>query len=197
LPNPAHILTDILSRLARTRARVHSIEVRAGTILFATLLVLALVSASLLEVGFRLESSGRTILFIVVAAIVGACFVWFVGRPMLRALGILKSSDDFELASKVGSAFPAIHDRLINLLQLHKEIETGKSFYSPELVDASFQDLATNIQGINFLTSVDSSPVVRSTKLFAVSVFGAVLLVFTSPGQFADALSRVLHFRTR
>jgi hypothetical protein len=161
---------------------------------FCTIVVLVLVAASLLEVGFRLESFGRTILFFVVAATLGVFFLWHVGRPILRALGILKSSHDFELAQKVGVAFPAIHDRLLNLLQLQQEIVTGTSLYSPELIDASFQDLAENIRNLDFTASIDASPVVRSTKLFAVSLTGALLLVFTSPGQFADALSRIVHF---
>jgi hypothetical protein len=147
-----------------------------------------------LELAFRLDSLGRTTLFFVIVGFICALSLWYVGRPVLKALGVLRSDNDFELARIVGASFPQIHDRLLNLLQLHQEIVARKSLYSPELVDASFQDLAQNISDLDFTASIDASPVVRSTKLFAVSVFGAVLLIFTSPGQFLDALYRIAHF---
>ncbi len=156
--------------------------------------MLTLVAASLLDLAFRLDSSGRTGLFFAMDALIGVSSLWFVVRPVLRAIGVLRSADDFELARIVGASFPQIHDRLLNLLQLNQESGAGKFLYSPELVDASFQDLAQNIRDLDFTASIDSSPVVRSTKLFAVSVFGTVLLVLASPGQFADALFRITHF---
>ena len=158
--------------------------------------MLTLITASLLELAFGLDSPSRTVLFFVIATFVGLSCIWNVGRPALKTLGILRSVDDFELARIVGASFPQIHDRLLNILQLHQEIVAGKSLYSPELVDASFQDLAQNIRDVDFTVSIDASPVVRSTKLFAVSVFGSALLVFTSPGQFVDALFRIAHFNS-
>ena len=196
MPPSSQILTDILGRLSSTRNRQRSIDLQAGILAFWTIVILALIAASLLEVGFRLDSSGRTALFFVIAGFVGLLSLWYVGRPVLKALGVLRSADDFELARIVGASFPQIHDRLLNLLQLHREIIAGKSLYSPELVDASFQDLAHNIRDLDFAASIDASPVLRSTKLFAVSVFGAVLLVLTSPGQFLDALFRITHFNS-
>ena len=196
MPDSTNILNEILKRLSATRKCQHSVELRGGTLSFCTIVILTLVAASLLELAFRLDSSARTVLFFVIAGFIGLLLLWYVGRPVLKALGVLRSADDFELAKTVGASFPQIHDRLLNLLQLHQEIVAGKSLYSPELVDASFQDLTHNIRDLDFTASIDGSPVQRSTKLFAVILFGAVLLVFTSPGQFVDALFRITHFNT-
>jgi hypothetical protein len=194
LISSSNILTDILQRLSATRKRQRSVELRANTLSFCTIIILALVAATLLELAFRLDSSGRTAVFFVISVLGGVLFLWYVGRPVLKALGVLQSADDFEMATIVGASFPQIHDRLLNLLQLHQEIVAGKSLYSPELVDASFQDLADNIRELDFTASINPSPVLRSTKLFAVSFFGALLLVFTSPGQFVDSLFRIIHY---
>ncbi len=194
MPDSANILSEILKRLSATRKRQHSVELRANLLSFSAIVILTLVAASLLELAFRLDSSGRTIVFFVAAACIGFFGLWYVGRPVLKAFGILRSANDFELAKSVGASFPRIHDRMLNLLQLHQEIVAGRSLYSPELVDASFQDLAENIRDLDFTASIDTSPVVRSTKLFAASIVGAILLVLPSSGQFSDALFRISHF---
>ena len=190
----SNILTDILHRLSATRKRQHSVELRASVLSYLAILILILVAASLLELAFRVDSPGRTVLFLLIAGFIGLLSVWYVARPLLKILGVIRSADDFELARIVGASFPQIHDRLLNLLQIHQEILSGKSLYSLELIDASFQDLAENIRGLNFTSSVDVSPVRHSARLLAVSVLGAMLLVFTSPGQFLDALQRIVHF---
>ena len=194
MPNSSTILTDILGRLSATRRHQHSVDLRSGLPLFSTVFVLSTVACTLLELAFRLDRSGRTGLFIVLAGFTTVLFVWHVARPLLRSLGILRCEDNFTLATRIGTHFPKIHDRLLNLLQLHLESTTGKSLYSPELVDASFEDLAVEIRDLDFTTSVDGSPIKRSTRLLGMSLLGAFLLVVASPGQFYDSLFRVTHF---
>jgi hypothetical protein len=194
LTTPSIILTDILQRISTTRKRQRSVDLRSGTMLFGTLLALALVSTSLIELALRLDRPGRTILFIILAVFTTVLFVWHVARPLLRSIGLLRSDDNFVVAQRVGKHFPQIHDRLLNILQLDQEIATGKSLYSPELVDASFQDLAAEIRDIAFTDSVDASPVKRSARLLGASAVGAFLLVIASPGPMYDSLFRIMHF---
>jgi hypothetical protein len=193
---PSKILTDILQQLNATRRRQTSVTLRSGLILLGTVSTLALAVAGLVELGFRLDTTGRTLLFLGVVTFVGGVFAWHVAPSLLRSLGLIRSADDFVLAALIGSKFPAIHDRLVNILQLHREMETGKSLYSPELVDASFQDLAEQIKGLDFASTVDSSPIKRSLRVFGATLLGAALLVLASPSQFLDSLSRIIHFRT-
>lgn len=165
--------------------------------MFGTVTILAVTAASLCELAFRLNTTGRTLLFVGAVFFLASIFVWHVARPLLRSLGLLRSTDHFSLAALVGSHFPQIQDRLLNILQLHRELESGKSLYSPELIDASFQDLAQNIANLDFTSSIDNSSVRRSARFFSASVLGAVLLVIASPSQFSQALDRIVHFGTR
>jgi hypothetical protein len=163
-------------------------------LLFCTVFILSTVASTLLELAFRFDRPGRTGLFIVLAGFTTVLFAWHIARPLLRSLGILRSEDNSTLATRIGTHFPQIHDRLLNLLQLHQESTTGKSLYSPELVDASFEDLAVEIRGLDFTILVDGSPIKRLTRLLGVSLLGAFLLVVAAPGQFYDSLFRVTHF---
>ncbi len=162
--------------------------------LFGTVLALALVSTSLLELAFRFDRPGRTILFVILATFTSAMVIWYIARPLLRSIGILRCDDNFTVAWRIGKHFPQIHDRLLNILQLDQEIAAGKSLYSPDLVDASFQDLADEIRDLDFTESVDGSAVRRSARFLGVSVVGAFLFAIASPGQMYNSVYRIIHF---
>ncbi|HTY37360.1 MAG TPA: DUF4175 family protein, partial [Bacteroidota bacterium] len=161
---------------------------------FAIVTLLAIAVGALLELGVGFDRTGRTILFSLFGLLELSIFTWFVARPSLRSMGVLRSNDEFTLASAIGRHFPAVHDRLLNILQIHRELSTGGSLYSPELIDASFEDLADAIRGVDFADAVDGSAIGRLLKLLALSFAGIALLVLASPRQFTDALGRIVHF---
>ncbi|MGH2567477.1 MAG: DUF4175 family protein, partial [Bacteroidota bacterium] len=119
---------------------------------------------------------------------------WLVLRPVLRLMGVLRSFDNFTLAEGVGALFPNVRDRLLNLLQLHREITDGTSLYSPELIDASFQDLGENIRGLDFRQTVNRSIIGRSAQWFALTSVGVVLLIAGLHTPLFGAADRLLHF---
>jgi len=188
------ILRDIHQRLAAVRRLKYRLELQSGVIIFGAISLLSIAAVALIELAFRLDVTGRTILFWALVSFVMLLLSWHVIQPLLRSLGILRQVNDFTLANHVGHFFPQIRDRLLNLLQLRKEIETGTSLYSPELVDASFVDLADNIQGLDFLQSVDVAPVRRSIRLFGLSVVGALLFLAANSSSLLGSLYRVVRF---
>lgn len=190
------ILTEILQRLDATRRRQNVVSLSSGVLVFSTVLLLAFTAATLVEITFRLDVTGRTILFLILALILFSVFAWQVARPLLRSLGLLRSMDNFGLAAIIGAHFPQVRDRLLNILQLHRDLESGSSLYSPELIDASFGDLAQNAKSLQFPDSIDASPVRRSFRLLAVSFLGTLLLILASPDEFAQAMTRIMNFRT-
>lgn len=187
-------MTEILDRIARVRILQSRVERRSGFLVFGVFLLLVLVIATLLESMLRPDSTGRTLLFFLSSLILIALFLRHAAAPLLRLMGVLSAPGDFEIAGHIGTHFPTIKDRLLNLLQLHRDSSSGTSPYSPELIDASFQDLSDAISKVDFTTSVDASPVQRSLKLFALTGLGSLLLFLSSPGGFLDSYHRILHF---
>jgi hypothetical protein len=187
-------LTDIHQRLNAVRTRQHKVELQSGTLVFAMTFVLLVVIATLFELLFRLNTTGRSLLFFALVILSFVLLAWHVLQPLLRSAGILRSLDNFALATQIGKFFPEIHDRLLNLLQLDEEISSGASLYSPELVDASFADLAGNIRGLDFVSFVDHRPIKRARGYFLLSMVGAILMVVATPTQFYNSLFRLVHF---
>ena len=187
------ISQDIQHRLAGVRARNLDVEITAQSLLFLALSITLGLAVLFAELLLNLNSSGRTIVVFSYFASLASFVAWFVFRPLLKRLGILPPPTDFELAVRVGGFFPGIRDRLLNLLQLHEEASAG-SLYSPELIDASFEDLAVDLQKNDFLRSVDGSPVRRSRKIFLLSAFIVLIPAAFAPGSVADAFYRLVHF---
>ncbi|MFH0990920.1 MAG: DUF4175 family protein [bacterium] len=188
------ILQDILKRLQQVRSLQYRVELQAGIFLFGILTLLIFYLCLLAELAFQLSSPLRTFLFYSFFLLVGIGLIRFILMPILRWSCILKSLDDFDLAQHVGASFPTIRDRLFNLLQLHREVTSGNTLYSPELVDASFQDLAENVSTIDFTASVDTTPVTKALKLFAFCLFGAFVIVITAPSVWSAALYRIWNY---
>ena len=187
------ISQDIRQRLAAVRARKLGVEVAAQSQLFLAFAITFGVVVLLLELLLNLNSLARTIAVTTYFVVLASFVAWFVVRPLLQRLAILTPPSDFQLAVHVGNFFPGIRDRLLNLLQLHQEA-SGGSLYSPELIDASFEDFAVDLQNNDFLQSVDRSPVRQSRKIFLLSALIVLVPAAFSPTSVGDAFYRLAHF---
>jgi len=187
------ISADIRRKLTALRAARLGVEIRSQSLLFFALSITLGMVFLLLEVLLELGSSARTAMTLLYLTGLALFAAWFVIRPVLQRLGILDPPSDLQLAGSVGEFFPAIRDRLLNLLQLHEEASAG-SYYSPELIDASFQDFAPDLQNSDFLQSVDRSPVRRSGKIFFLSSMIVAVPALFTPSSVGDALYRLVHF---
>lgn len=195
MSSSSSILTEIRERLAQVRTLQQKVERRSGFLVFGIFLLLVLVISALLESVLRPDTTGRTILFFISSLSLTVLFIRHAVIPLLRSAGVLPTPDDFEIAGHIGAHFPTIKDRLLNLMQLHRDSTSGSSLYSPELIDASFQDLSEAIRTVDFTSSIDTAPVQRTFKLFGLTAVGALLLFVSSPTGFLESYHRILHFQ--
>lgn len=188
------ILNEMRRRLAEVKTRSLSDKTIEGLFIVATVSISLTTTLVIAEAAFQFGGDVRTVLFLALTVSFVSLLAWFGVRPLLRLAGVIPGMDDLDLAGKVGSFFPHIRDRLLNLLQLHQEILSGKSLYSVELVDASFDDLATLTQNTDFKESLDRLSLRRwrTRCLWTVGFCAACLAVF--PTSFADSLNRLIRF---
>lgn len=190
----AHSISqEIRQRLAAVRSKTLGVEITCQAQLFVALLFSLAITVILAELLFQLDSTTRTILVILFFFSLAAFASWFILRPVFQRLGILTPPSDHELARHIGEWFPSIRDRLLNLLQLHEEASRG-SRYSPELIDASFEDFAGELQETDFLRSVDRTPILHSRKILFLSLFVALIPLLAVPSSVGESLIRLVHF---
>ncbi len=190
----SNFYNEILQRLSGVRSKEHLLGLFYGTLVTLLIFLSAFLSVIVLEQIFSFETTGRTILVSVFSLLVLGSFGLFVAKPLLRLLGVLKSEENHTTAIKVGKHFPHIHDRLIDALQMYESRSGLEQFYSLSLIDASFNDLYTAIQSLDFREAISDA---RVRKIRKVALYGATLfmLVFVvSPSGFLDSFYRLSHF---
>lgn len=185
------ILEQLLQRLAAVRKKENFSSFLWGGI-FSLAVIAGVTLVVLLAENFLfLSSTARTVIFWCSAGAGLALVTWFVLRPLLRYANILKHETNEQTAEKVGKAFPGINDHLINILQLDKE---RSGHYSPELIDASFEDVRKEIEPVDFAASVSYARSRSMAKVLA-GVAGVALLLFALfPSALSGAAERMWRY---
>lgn len=190
----SQIYTEILNRLAGARKRESIISLVQGLVVFGLLVLILVLVVLGIESAFHLGVLPRTFLFWFSILFVSAVAAWYVARPVLRLLGVLRHEPDEQTAARVGVRFPHINDRLLNILQLFKDRERSGQFYSGDLIDASFEDVRKEIHPLDFTSIVDTSTPRRLGKLLAAFAVAAVLMVALFPSNFLGSAQRLLNY---
>ncbi len=193
-PGPSDVFNNIFRQFDRVRRKSDRIDFLFGvqaTLLIALAVVLA---ATVSEEVLRLGTTGRTILFYAAVAGIAGAAMRFLGPPVLRMSGLLPRISRHEIARIVGAHFPAVHDRLLDALQLYEQRENSDAYYSVSLIDASVADLNAQIEGLNFPDAV-SDRRLRSGRKFVWYAFAvAALVLLVSPSGFFTSLYRLSHY---
>ncbi len=134
-------LEEILRRLAAVRRHEAGVQALRGFLCATTVLLTALIPILFIESLFPMPPAARTVLAVFFLAGGISALVGFVLLPLARRVGVLAGESDEGTAMRVGRAFPHINDRLLNILQLLRNREQARGYFSLELIDASARDL--------------------------------------------------------
>ena len=185
---------EISGRLQKVRAEETRVRLLHG--LVQTALTILALFILLLVIEALLNGSAQTRTFLVAGATLcaAAAFVFFAGRPLAEALHLLRGESDEQTAGRVGAAFPDIKDRLLNLFQLLRSREESRNYYSLDLLDASFADLADAIRARDFSVVIDRASLRTSARFLPVAVAMAAVLLALLPGTLGGAAYRLAFF---
>lgn len=190
----SEIEKTIRKKIHALRKKDEHVRIASGILLVCAAFIASFGFISMLEGLFYFSSAIRTGLVIVSGLVITAVSVVFLLIPLFSALGFLKRKPDLELAGTIGKHFPNIKDRLYNLLQIGEERKKGTLQYSADLIDASYSDLAEEIEKNDFTQSVRfEKPVhIGRSVLYGLAFFGLLYLI--SPQNFGEAMHRIVHF---
>jgi len=186
--------SEIVQRLNTVRRKENRVALFFGVLATLLAVIAFLYAVVILEGIFAFGSVVRTLLFVFAAAGIASAFAWFILRPVLRSMGILRTDDNESIARKVGRHFPHIRDRLLDALQMYEGRDLLKRQYSVELIDASFIDLYELIKPIEFSEAVSNVRIRRMRKIAGYAFGVAVLIFVVSPSGFFNSLYRVVHY---
>jgi hypothetical protein len=190
----SEIEKKIREKIHALRKKDERVRIASGILFVCAAGIASFGFISILEGLFYFSSAIRAMLVIVSSVMIIVVGIVFLLLPLFSTLGFLKRKPDLELARTIGKHFPNIKDRLYNLLQIGEERKKGTLRYSAELIDASYGDLAEEIEKNDFTQSVQfQKPAhIGRSVLYGLAFFGLLYLI--SPQNFGDAMHRIIHF---
>lgn len=166
-------------------------ELLKGAILFFAIGLFYFLGTLMVEHVLWLNTSARTFLFWLFIVVEMGLLVKFIVRPLSKLFKLQKGID-YEQASKIiGTHFPEVNDKLLNVLQLHEN--SVKS----ELLLASIEQKSVELSPIPFKLAINFKSNLKYLKYAAIPVL-IVLAVFVSGNfnWFSDSYKRVVHYKT-
>ena len=145
-----------------------------GTLLTLTILLLYFLLAAGIEYTLWLSSGARLFLLTSFFILAGFCIYRFLREP-LRFWIARQGMDDQQSARLIGNHFSSIGDRLLNLLQLASQSQTGM------LAQAGIAQKAQQFSGVSFDAAINLRENARYLKLLLVPfAFFLLVLVFNT-----------------
>ena len=139
-----------------------------GTIVGSALLFIALEQFS------RFGTAGRTVIFWVLVGGSAAVLARWVLRPALDLLRIRKGLSYEEASAIIGTHFSEISDRLLNVLQLQRQLESS-SETDLSLLHASIDERTETLRSVPFKKAVNWE---ESTRLIRYAIPPVLVVVF-------------------
>ena len=190
------ILQELRIRLDVVRRRILGVEILSHAFFCASAVLACVFGLVLIDAVAHLDRIGRTAGVLVSISGSAALIVLFILIPILKLTGFLRRESDEKIASAVGTFFPNVQDRILNALQIDTEAKRSRAYFSADLIHASLSDLWRDVQDLDFVRTVDRSPV-RKERLRFFAILGfAVLFALLFPGSITSSAHRLLHFRT-
>lgn len=175
------------SRMNSFRKRYYLNLFIRGTILTVSLILLYFLIVSLLEYNLWLSGWARFTILLSFFGLVGFCVFRFLKEPLSWWI-YHKGLGQEESAQMIGSYFPTIKDRLLNLIQL-SSVKNESA-----LLDASILQKARQFENISFESAIDLGGNKKYLKYFLVP-FGIMLILFiVNQGIFTQSTQRIVQF---
>lgn len=184
-----------LNLIQSIRHRLHAISRRItlAEFLYGLVLTLGILSAiwlvsTAIEAGFWLGTTPRTVIFWVLLGICLTLVGYFLLLPLLRFFGVLHRMSEEDVAERIGSRYPEVSDRLVNMLHL---IE-GRSSSAPQpLIEGAVQMLGEQVRQVPFEQVETFERAKKASRLASLPIVGLLIFSLVAPGTFLEASKRL------
>ncbi|MGD1043905.1 MAG: DUF4175 family protein [Bacteroidota bacterium] len=186
-------LTMLSDRLRLVRSRQNRVDLFSSALIFLTGVIATAMVLAITEILFEFSHIGRTAISVLFVFLFLGVSGWMIGRPFLRLIGMIPSVTEDSTARHIGAFFPSIRDRLLNALQLAKNVASDSTLYSAELIDESLKNFAAEIQPLDFTQSVDTSRLPLHRRWLIITAGVSILVACIFPASFSGAAYRLIH----
>ncbi|NAS31601.1 hypothetical protein GTQ40_11510 [Flavobacteriaceae bacterium R38] len=183
--------STIKTKLEKFIKKYYFNELIKGAILFFSIGLLYFLATIFIEQFLWLGKTGRTILFWLFVTVEIGLLVKFIFIPLAKLFNLKKGIGYKEASLIIGSHFPEVDDKLINILQLSEDNTES------ELLLASIEQKSTKIQPIPFHLAINFKKNTKYLK-YALIPLAILLIVFITGNStiFSNSYKRVVNYNT-
>jgi hypothetical protein len=183
-------IAEILKKLEAYKRKYYLNKIVKGIIVNIAIFLFIVLISSWLEYSFQMTSLARTIIFLFSFLIFFYFLIRYLLIPTYRLLKNGAQLSDTEAAKQIGSFFPEINDKLLNVIQLNKLTSIENS-----LIAASIDQKSEKIALLNFKESINikssNSPYL---PYLIIPTFIIGLILMFSPNMITEGSYRILKF---
>ncbi|MBS1490089.1 MAG: hypothetical protein JSS93_06155 [Bacteroidetes bacterium] len=180
-------MSDISQKISSFKRKFYlNLSIKGSLIVLAFGLGYFLI-ASVLEYYFWLGQGVRFLLFISFLLLSFACIYFFLGTP-LRWWLLKRGLSEEESARLIGSFFPSVADRLLNIIQLSSKAKNDM------LARASVAQKAQQIENVSFEQAIDLTKNKKYLRFLFIPIAVIVILTFVDSTIFTKSPERIIRF---
>lgn len=179
----------LIQKLDAFTRKYYTNQLIRGVLIFLSCLIIYLLIISIGEYFLYFPAWLKlSILGILIFAGITTLIIWIL-IPLLKIQRLGKVISHEQAAQIIGTHFPEISDKLLNVLQLRQD---QYNTASQALIEASIQQKAAQISVIPFNKAVDFSKNKKYAPYLLIPVAMALGILFIAPAVFRDASERLL-----
>jgi len=185
-----NILKDKIAEFIR---KYYLNKLYKGIVFFVIIMLATYIAFSLFEYYSYSNTHVRTILFYSFLALSIGNIIGYIIFPLLKIYGFGKQLTNEQVAEIIGQHFNEIDDKLLNTLELQKQLERGE-YKSLELLSAAIDHKIDSFKTYSFVQAVP----VKKTKKFARWIFlplAIFIILFSIKSElFTESTKRIVHY---
>ena len=179
----------VVNQLKNYKRKYYTNKLLRGVIYFGAILLTIYLSFSSLEYTFGLNTFGRALLFFLFIALFVVMLYKWVIDPIIRISNTKRQISDEEAARQIGSFFPEVSDKLLNVVQLQKS-----STAQNQLLSASIAQKTQQISIVSFPQAINFKDNIRYIKYLAIPAIIVLILFVSMPQIFSESNTRIVNF---
>ncbi len=180
---------QIISQLKTYKKKYYLNKLTRGAIFFGAVLLSVYLIFNSIEYTAHLGSVGRALLLFTFITLFVVILVHWIIDPLIKISNNKRQISDEEAARMIGKYFPEVNDKLLNVLQLHRNTTFNNS-----LISASISQKTQQLSVVSFPLAINLKDNLRYVKfLIPPAIIVLVLLVFKSE-FFSEGTLRIINF---
>lgn len=181
----------LIAKLDEFIRKYYKNQLIRGLLYTVAIVVSGYLAISVLEYFGHFPPMVRTILFWSFLGANAYVLGKFIALPLLRINRIGKIISHEQASDIIGKHFTNVQDKLLNVLQLHKEGSgTGAS---KELVEASINQRISELRPVPFTAAIDLNQNRRYVKWALLPLLAIIVIIFTNASLLTESADRLVN----